>query len=514
MYDRVYNLKVSDFDLVELKGKSYQVLNALFSLRMEIRDSFNKEFFSSQNYQSQKNVDAFYNCALAHRRLFRALRNLEDYVGMLGGDRIRQPGQEFNFPDDDYYRVFKGQKENFMWNESYLKSHPQERQSNELEYVPRSGDVLLSRGNAVVSAAIARITNEDSNFSHIGMVYVDPVTKKVETIEAHIEYGTLVADISDYSDMKVRGLVFRFNDPKLNDKQNAEKAHNAATKVRALVQEYAKKYNKDYSHNQISKFIREMLFKESNDNFGFPNICYDFSMVADNPLQLKPSKNEDRKCLFCSEVVSLAFKLLDPQGQYQKVPTFMSSIKPKNDNFIRNIGVRAPVTFAPADIEIDPYFELVLEWRDFKRIHRSHILDAVLTSLYGWMDEKNYNFKFSAGKKVEAKVIYDLRRWPLFDKLVEDAFPKNLRPEGIAAMRSIDKIGSRLHDYLFDIEERTHKTLSPAEMIKKLEAWRVEDLRDYTQSKKMIDSDYATKEDKKDKYRFHHFFNAFKENEF
>ena len=354
-----------------------------------------------------------------------------------------------------------------------------------MEYVPQSGDVLLSRGSASVSAAIARITDEDSNFSHAGIVYIDKETGKRETIEAHIEFGTLVADIANYSDTKVRALVFRFKDPNQIDdekgtakEKNAAIAHDAAKKIRQKVLDYKKQYGKTR----------------------MPNPCYDFSMNIDNPAVITPTNG---KCLFCSEVVSLAYSLVG-DGKYN-IPTFKSSINPKNKKFLEDIGVTVNETFAPADLEVEPYFDLVLEWRDYNRIHKTHVMDAILTSMYSWMDDYGYQFFVPAGANVKTNLAYSIRRIPILDHMtgIKDKFPLNMRKEAINTMVMLDEVSNQLKDVIYDEESNRGASLTPREMIVVLNQWRVKDAADYESA-----SGYNTDKDPLKSHRVHHLLRA------
>lgn len=474
IYSFISSLKMENFDQENVKNHFYPILKSLFDFRVEIRNAFQEEYFKGRVSKE---------CAFAHRKLYRGMRVLEDFVGMVGAGKPRVPAVADKPKEpvkEDFYRVFDGNKENFMWNKAYEPANP-------LKYEPQSGDVLLSRGSASVSAAIARITDEDSNFSHIGVVYVDPQSKKVETIEAHIEYGTLVADISEYRDMKVRSLVFRFHDPSKSQEENAKIAHEAASKARAEVLAYKKKF-------RFSKY---------------PNVCYDFTMNVDNPINIEPSDDiNKRKCLFCSEVVSLGFSLVEG-GKY-KVPTFFSSLNPKNRKFIEDIGVNVDKTFAPADIEIDPYFHLVLEWRDYIRVHKSHRMDAILTAVYSWMDDYKYQFFIPSDIKRRTELGYIFRRIPIFDRLtgVKDKFPINLPKNGINAIQMLDLVSSTLYNYIEDAEKANNKTYTTSEMANLLNKWREQDLLDY----KKADSSkfYETDKDPYKNYRFHSFLRAAK----
>ncbi len=471
IYDQMNNLKLEDFLISDLYSAAPALLQELFNLRVMIRSNLQTEFFGAR-----KDSNAV-GCITAHRRLFRAMRVFEDYLGMIRENRLLAPGLSVA-TDEKEYKVFKGNDINILWNPVYKPQNP-------LVYVPQSGDVLLSRGSASVSAAIARITDEDSNFSHAGIIYIDKETGKTETIEAHIEFGTLVADIANYSDTKARALVFRFHDPKILDdetgtakEKNAAIAHEAAKAIRQKVLDYKKKYG----------------------NSRMPNPCYDFSMNIDNPTVITPTNG---KCLFCSEVVSLAFSLVG-DGKYN-IPTFKSSINPKNRKFLEDIGVTVKETFAPADLEVEPYFDLVLEWRDYNRIHKTHVMDAILTAMYSWMDDYGYQFFVPPGANVKTNLAFSIRRIPILDHMtgIKDKFPLNMRKEAINTMVMLDEVSNQLKDVIYDEEIKRSASLTPREMIGLLNQWRIKDAADYKSA-----SGYNTDKDPLKAHRVHHLLRA------
>lgn len=469
VYDELNSIKIEQFSLSDLKGKAPSLIQEIFDLRVFIRDGFQKSYFDSVKITAE--------CAVAHRRLFRGMRVLEDYLGMLAENVLAAPGLSVR-TDETINRVFKGTALNFAWNEKYKPANP-------AHYEPKSGDVLLSRGSASVSAAIARITNEDSNFSHVAIVWVDPITKKVETVEAHIEFGTVVADIANYADMKVRSVVFRLKDPRLSVEENEQAAHEAATKVRDKVLKYKKQFGKTR----------------------YPNPCYDFGMKVDNPTDLKPSNDpKTRKCLFCSEVVSLAYSMLT-KNKYN-LPKYKSLIAPKNRKFLNDIGIEVNETFAPADMEIEPYFDLVLEWRDYIRVHKTHLMDAILSGIYRWMDDYDYQFYLSLADRIRTDIAFIGRRVPFVDTFLDDKFPLNMSKDALSTMYILDKISNQLFAFLDDAEKANKVTYTPGQMTAALNTWRARDLADYKKGRK-----YNSRKDPAKAYRFHHLLRQKKETE-
>src|SRR5690606_40469455 len=79
----------------------------------------------------------------------------------------------------------------------------------------RSGDLILMRGSAHNSAAIARIGDVDTQFSHIAIVYVDPDGKHW-IVEALIEDGSVVKPLESVLDHGLgRAVLYRHRDPDL-----------------------------------------------------------------------------------------------------------------------------------------------------------------------------------------------------------------------------------------------------------------------------------------------------------
>ncbi len=345
-----------------------QIVEPLFLTRIATRDRI-KDL-------SLINLDAK-SCLRDIRTFFRISRFIEEYVSEQNSS-------------DAIPKVFEGQSPSLMINPDFESSNL------------RSGDILLSRGNAVVSASIARIGDDDGQFSHIALVYVDPNTQQVYTIEAHIEIGVVVTPIEKYlTDGKVRAVIYRH--------PNAQLAHLAAQEM------YAK------------------VLKASQSSSG--NIPYDFGMNLGND-----------KEIFCSEVASLGYKLaaenlgLSPLT----IPMFKTQITMKNRDFLNDIGVTAVETFAPTDIDIDPRFALVAEWRDLSKTQDARFLDAILTSIYDWMESHNYVFDNTIIDITKSSLGWSARKTFLFSPLLKDKFPTNMKWTALNAMISLGDVGSKL----------------------------------------------------------------------
>jgi hypothetical protein len=65
----------------------------------------------------------------------------------------------------------------------------------------------------------------------------------------------------------------------------------------------------------------------------------------------------------------------------------------KNRDFVERIGVTARETFAPADIELEPAFDLVAEWQDYRVTSRLRLQDLLMDRLFLWMEQHDYRFR-------------------------------------------------------------------------------------------------------------------------
>ena len=247
-----------------------------------------------------------------------------------------------------------------------------------------SGDLLVSRGGAEVSALISRGNDYPGNFSHVALIYVDEKTKEPFLIEAHIEKGVAIASIAQYeNDKKLRFMVMR---PRadlpvmLADPMLAQKA-------------------------------AKIMFDEA----GKRHIPYDFKMNFNDTVEM-----------FCSEVTSYAYR---QKGlQVWKYPSTISSQGVVN--WLRDFGVENFITQMPSDLEYDPQLTVVAEWRDPETLFKDHIDNAVMDALLE---------KANKGEKIG----YNIWKLPIVRVVKGYCIIKNLFgkigiiPEGMSATKAL-----------------------------------------------------------------------------
>lgn len=198
-----------------------------------------------------------------------------------------------------------------------------------------SGDLLVSRGGAEVSALISRGNDYPGNFSHVALVYVDGASGTPYVIESHIERGVAVSSLEQYArDTRLRFMVLRPRADLPAVARDPLLPHEAARSA----------------------------FKEAQRR----HIPYDFKMNFHDP-----------SAMFCSEVGSYAYSR---QGirLWQSVSTISSQ---GIVDWLQAFGVENFVTQMPADLEYDPQLAVVAEWRDPQTLLKDHVDNAVMDVL-------------------------------------------------------------------------------------------------------------------------------------
>jgi hypothetical protein len=358
-------------------------------------------------------------CIRSVRNLLRALRYLEESVAVAG---VRPAAYDVNRPAPYLAGVAP-----------YLQLSPG---APNLQF-PRdlkSGDVLVSRGNAPTSALIARLGDTDGQFSHAALVYVAPRSKKVFIMEEHIEVGSTIRSYEEYArDQNFRVTVYRH--------RNSELAAEAARQM------------------------MRRLYDPSNPHV----VPYDFGMTMD-----------DGSEMFCTEIVYEAFKMAS--GGKVRIGRYRTEFNPKNRDLLDRFGVRTRSMFAPSDMEVESDFELLGEWRDLSRVVTNQMMDAVLTKLLEWGD-RGYRFDPSPEMTLKSHLGFLLRQLGFKKK----DLPTNMPRRTIETVLALDPTVNALLEVLARENARrtsvgTHPLTFP-EMFELLERVRVVDERSEAQGK-------------------------------
>jgi len=328
LYNEFYNIRPEEYIIADIINNAESLVLNAFKVLIHLKEKYNA---IPANHLNDDCVDST-------RKAFLALRSFGDYVGFISNLKI--PAKGLDMPQGTLYN-------------SNL---------NVQGLALKSGDVIVSRGNAYSSATISRITDVVTQFSHLAILYIDPNSKKKFIIEAHIEQGTIVTTWEKYiNDGKIRALVLR--------QKNEQLAHESAKAIYDHVLGYKKNNNK--------------------------NIPYDFGMNLDD-------SNE----FFCSEVVHHAYKLgsENMNGSQFIIPQFLS--KSTSRNVIKeSLGIsNVNSFFSPIDLEVDTRFEIIAEFKNYSVMNQAWGKDAVLTFLF----EKWNNNEITLNSTVPSEALTKL----------------------------------------------------------------------------------------------------------
>jgi len=417
-YQEFFQLTSDKFDSSSLTGEYLdKVIKRSFETRLLIKEKLKQ----LTDAQAPDEV----GCLSSVRDMIRVLRYVEDYMVEIKESKTGEKKGE------DYKSLEGG--------EPYLLVNPEFKDSFKDWHDLKSGDIILSRGNAYSSAAIARIGAVDTQFSHLTLVYRDD-SGKLFTVEAHIEIGNITAEIHEHLEsLNAREVVFRFGDAKM--------AHKAAKMMYEKVK--TRQDRKD-------------------------NIRYDFGMDY-----------KDNSKLFCSEVIYDGYQIAS-EGKLN-FPKFKTKFNRGLIPFLETLGIAVNAqnvdtfdTFAPGDIEFDPRVELVAEFRNPAKVRDIRMKDAILTNFFKWMETENYAFDPTSMMGIKAHAAWWMRRTPFIKKKLTEKFPLNMKTAQLKMFMVLDIVAEEFHKELVKIHEGRKLPLSPIEMYQAIEAFKHKDAALYS----------------------------------
>ncbi len=419
---------VADFSLLKFQKTAdlseknlIETINTSFLSRLKLQENF------KSLHQIHPTLPK--ECISAFLKLKNNLREFEDRLQYLLNRALKNKNKESKIAfHGDYPFLLSNPKFGaFKYKESF-----------------KSGDIIISRGNTFISAAIARGNGSNNHFSHLSLVYIDEATSKIYTIESHIETGVVVRPIEDHIAQKnSREAIYRYPD--------AETAHRAA------------------------KYMYDLARKHKEPD----NIPYDFAREMD-----------EHSAIDCTEIVRLAFKAVTKNEVL--FPKYISKFPDNLKNFLNHIGVTSTIGFLPGDIEVDPRVELVAEWRDAEMIEDTKYKNEIITTMYRWIGEKGYTYREDMTIIFMKNLGWHLRHWPFY--MLEDKFPLTMTKKFIGAGLAVDLIGEVLFEELnFKVKQKNLASiflLQNEEISKSLEQIRKVDLKNYQEH---IPGHYANK---------------------
>ncbi len=437
-YEFLRNVNVGFFNLYYTSSESEKILKNLWSIKQSVRRH-------AKNWTSDNLMED--TCVSQVKGALRAVRYIEDRIGLIHHNQTEDDKID-GLTLEDHTPLFS---KSFPWTMS-------DDQKFDVFKDLRSGDIIMWRGSSAVSASIARLGDNENNFSHLSIVYKDPETDRLYNVESLIESGLVVRSMEDVVIPKgaAKVVVYRHN--------NQELAQRAA----------------------------EIIYEKAMERYSGKHVrTYDFIFDL-----------EDHDNTFCSEVVYWAFK--DASGGRVELPTFLTKINLKNRSFVDAIGMTTNTAFQPGDIELEPELEVIAEWRNFKQVRVNELMDNILSSMYRWMEEYNYKLRWNLFGNGAGSAAYLFRRIPIAGgKYLGGKIPLNMPRRTLKTIMSIDKASHLIYDEIFKrlYGDSKLKIYSYQEVEDIIEALRLEDLATYSRSVRFgIPNPFAKKS------VFHHIF--------
>ncbi len=410
VYQDVLKLAPTRFDYDSTKQNWQSTYDNLWQIRLKLRERLVEFSQDLPADHPQLNV-----CVIAMRDGFRLSRYMEDFLA----ESFSGVPQDFKAanPKNQFDPKFKptplrGESPWLVLNQTKFP-----------KMTVRSGDIIISRGNAYTSSAIARIAEVDSQFSHMAFVFVQGdgtgqeysieqaiLNPNVKVLESHIEVGSTIRTFKEYmDDGNARNLAFRYPDPFIS--------HRSARWVYDYIQNYRKR---SFDANPL----------DAMDDVNH-NVPYNFQMGLENP--------ENPKKLFCSQVAHVGF-----HSNNVRIPYFMSALNPRL-SLPKRLGVTTKLMFAPGDLEVDPRFEMIGEYRNLRKLKGLRMKDMVLSGMYKMMEQ---GYELTPVPQTELKSVFGWVIRQLDVKFTKPQMPKNMNVKVLSTVFTLDKVAMYLETEL------------------------------------------------------------------
>ena len=200
-----------------------------------------------------------------------------------------------------------------------------------LDVTIHSGDMLVSRGGAPISALVAVGSDYPGNFSHVALVHVDEKTSLPTVVQSN-ERGLHLLTLEDYLDeVTLRVMVLRLR---------ADLAPVLADPM--------------LPHKAAAHALERARHRHT-------------------PFDFEIDPREDSK-MYCTEVPAWAYRQVGVQ-LWMKISHISA---PGTRRWLADLGVKHFELEEPSDLEYDPQLRVVAEWRDPHTLYLDHV-DNVVT---------------------------------------------------------------------------------------------------------------------------------------
>lgn len=393
-----------------------------------------KSFAVKREFNRQlDSISAECRKSLVH--FFRELRQVEDYVGELA----------YREKDRSAFDVdFKKVPPPILDPKSYspFQVSPEFSGTNGFQF--EAGDVVITRGISFISATISQSTDDRTHYSH-GVFIHKTKSGEIKTIESYLQRGVEYYSLVDaMKNENARIMVFRAKDREL-----------AA---------------------RASKIMGEKLDSANKAGTGIP-YDYDIDVV-------------DHSKMTCAEIIVSSYEWAS-NGQF-KIPFSTADVRFKNPYVLDKLNIAAGPTFSPINMEVDPRFDLVLEWRDYSLVRDQRQKDIVLRKVLDWMDKDNYQL-LENFTTVGLRTVWATRRVPVLWNVLSrpvglNTVPKDTPTKFLVSVAQLKKVGEILLEEVKKTDLEYQKVngypMSEKRLMEFLEKFRENDAKNYKTGRK------------------------------
>ena len=365
-------------------------------------------------------------CKRSVRTLFLKMRLVEDLVGVYS----------YNMPQVSSDTIkYQEQPVPLYEADKYAPYHVGKGVDPKAKFEFKNGDIIITKGISFVSSTISELATPKSLYSHIVFVHVDEKTKEVTTLESYVGQGASIFPIDvALKNENARILVLRAKDSALA----AKAANYMSEKIKALA---------------AQKKV----------------IPYDYKLDFTDNSQLS-----------CEELAYDSFKNAS-DGKFI-IPEIESDITLKDEQFLKRVGVKKGAMMVPTDMETDSRFDIMLDWTDYRVMRDSWRKDAVLGSMFAWIDLYNYKVHENL-TSIAAKVIWSTRYipglWQILSKVsgIPKDFTKDVPSLTITTIASLKTIGGEMLAAVTSADnahfEKHGRWMTKVELMKALDDYRL-----------------------------------------
>jgi hypothetical protein len=361
-------------------------------------------------------------CILLARDIFHSLRDAEDYLGDFAYSVRKVYPADLDFQKQPVP----------IYDRQAYPPYFVRPDLDDPKFNFHAGDLMLARGVSFTSAIISQISDNRSHFSHVVFVDVNAKTQAPSTIESYVGSGVKPYEINfALKNENARLLVLRPKDTALGERAAIFANQAASTRV-----------------------------------------PYDYAMNF-----------KDYSALSCVELSIYSYDKAS-QGTL-KLPLYPAQLNLDNRDFLHKMGLKKGTLVTPDDLETDPNFDMVLDWKDYRLIRDSRHRDAILSEMMRWMNDLKYTFHNTFDSVVAEYVVHPTRPtplWPLVQKLTgAPDIDKEIPEQTLGVMTVLNQVGNALLVELRKRDEayvfRYHRPMTNKQLRDALEGMRRADLK-------------------------------------